>query len=69
MWGPEHDHSFNQVKQEIKSMGILRYFDPNSEPVIQTNASQKGLVAFLLQQEQHVCYASKAQEHRHRNKL
>ena len=60
VWGPEHDHSFNQVKQEITSMGVLRYFDPNVESVIQTDASQKGLGAVLLQQGQPVCYASKA---------
>jgi len=24
VWGPEHDHSLNQVKQEITSMGVLR---------------------------------------------
>lgn len=51
VWGPEHDHhSFNQVKQEITSMEILRYFDPYVESVIQTDASQKGLgTVFLLQ--------------------
>ena len=51
------DHSFNQVKIEITSMGILRYFDPNIESVIQTDAFQKGLRAVLLQQGQHVCYS------------
>ena len=60
VWGPEHDDSFNQVKQEITSMGVLRYFDPNIESVIQTDASQKGVGAVLLQQGQPVCYASKA---------
>ena len=41
-------------------MGVLRYFDPSVETVIQTDASQKGLGAVLLQQGQPVCYASKA---------
>ena len=67
VWGPEHDHSFNQVKQEITSMGVLRYFDPNVESVIQTDASQKGLGAVLLQQGQPVCYASKALTETERN--
>lgn len=40
-------------------MGILRYFYPNFESVIETDASQKGLRAVLLQQGQPVCYASK----------
>ena len=51
VWGPEHDHSFKQVKQEITSMGILRYFDPNIESVIQTGASYERPGAVLLQQE------------------
>ena len=67
VWGPEHDHSFNQVKQEITSMGVLRYFDPDVESVIQTDASQKGLGAVLLQQGQPVCYASKALTETERN--
>ena len=41
-------------------MGVLRYFDPSVESVIETDASQKGLVAVLLRQGQPVCYASKA---------
>ena len=60
IWGPEHHHAFQQVKEEITSMGVLRYFDPSVETVIQTDASQKGLGAVLLQQGQPVCYASKA---------
>ena len=66
VWGPEHDHSFNQVKQEITSMGVLRYFDPDVESVIQTDTSQKGLGAVLLQG-QPVCYASKALTETERN--
>ena len=41
-------------------MGVLRHFDPNVESVIQTDASQKGLGAVLLQQGQPVFDASKA---------
>ena len=48
-------------------MGVLRYFDPNIEPVIQTDASQKGLGAVLLQQGQPVCCASKAPTDTERN--
>ena len=45
-------------------MGVLRYFDPSVETVIQTDASQKGLGAVLLQQGQPVCYALKALRYR-----
>ena len=60
VWGPEHDHAFAAVKQEVSTLGVLRYFDPKAETVIQTDASLKGLGAVLLQQGQPVCYASKA---------
>ena len=48
-------------------MGVLRYFDPDVESVIQTDGSQKGLGAVLLQQGQPVCYASKALTETERN--
>ena len=60
VWGPEHDRAFAAVKQEVSTRGVLRYFDPKAETVIQTDASLKGLDAVLLQQGQPVCYASKA---------
>ncbi len=59
-WGPEHDRAFNEVKKEVSSLGVLRYFDPDAETTIQTDASLKGLGAVLLQDGQPVCYASKA---------
>ena len=59
VWGPEHDRAFAAVKQEVSTLGVLRYFDPKAETVIQTDAL-KGLGAVLLQQGQPVCYASKA---------
>jgi hypothetical protein len=48
------------VKKEVSSLGVLRYFDPDAETTIQTDASLKGLSAVLLQGGQPVCYASKA---------
>ena len=58
IWGPEHDQAFHEVKQEISTLGVLRYFEPKKESVIQTDASAKGLGAVLLQDGQPVCYAS-----------
>ena len=60
IWGPEHYDAFEQVKEEITSMGVLRYLDPSVETVIQTDASQKRLGVVLLQQGELVCYAPKA---------
>ena len=44
----------------MSTLGVLRYFDPAEETVIQTDASLKGLGAVLLQNGQPVSYASKA---------
>ena len=60
IWGPEHDLAFSAVKQEVSTLGVLRYFDPAEETVIQTDASMKGLGAVLPQNGQPLCYASKA---------
>ena len=60
VWSPEHDKAFKDVKDEIVTAPVLRYFDKNAETAIQTDASQKGLGAVLLQNGQPVCYASKA---------
>ena len=59
-WGPEHDRAFTEVKKEVSSLGVLRYFDPKAETIIETDASLKGLGAVLLQDGKPVCYASKA---------
>ena len=59
-WGPEHDRAFTEVKKEVSSLGVLWYFDPHAETVIETDASLKGLGAVLLQDGKPVCYASKA---------
>ena len=57
-WGPEHDQAFTEVKKAVSSLGVLRYFDPHAETVIETDASLKGLGAVLLQDGQPICFAS-----------
>lgn len=59
-WGLEHDRAFTEVKKEVSSLGVLRYFDPHAETVIETDASLKELGTVLLQDGRPVCYASKA---------
>lgn len=60
MWGTEHDCAFNAVKDEVPTLSVLRYFDPNDKTVVQTVASLKGVGTVVLQQGQPMCYASKA---------
>ena len=59
-WGFEHDRAFTEIKKEVSSLDILRYFKLNAETVIETDTSLKGLGAVLLQDRQPAYYASKA---------
>ena len=58
-WGAEHDRAFTEVNK-VSSLGVLRYFDPLAETVIESDTLVKGLSAVLLQDGQPICYASKA---------
>ena len=53
-WGPEHQQAFTQMKKEISSMPVLRYYNPKKQTVLQTDASIKGLGACLLQEDKPV---------------
>ena len=59
-WGLEQQSAFTQMKQEIVSTPILAYYNPKKQTVLQTDASIKGLGAYLLQEEKPVYFASKA---------
>ena len=48
-WGPEHDGAFQLIKKEIAAVPILAYYNAKKPPVLQTDASCKGLGACLLQ--------------------
>ena len=59
-WGFQHDRAFTEIKKEVSSLDILRYFELHAETVIETDTSLKGLGAVLLQDRQPAYYASKA---------
>ena len=59
-WGPEHQDAFRMMKKEIVTAPILAYYNPRKQTVLQTDASIKGLGAWLLQDQRPVCFASKA---------
>ena len=59
-WGPEHQEVFNQMKKEIARTPILAYYNPRKETVLQTDASIKGLGAWLLLEGRPVYFTSKA---------
>ena len=59
-WGPEHQAAFKQMKKEIVRAPILTYYNPKNETILQTDASIKGLGAYLLQDQKPVYFVSKA---------
>ena len=59
-WGLEHQQAFTQMKKEISSVLVLTCYNFKKQTVLQTDASIKGLGAFLLQEEKPVYFASEA---------
>ena len=59
-WGPEHQKAFNNVKEAITAASTLAYFDSSKPVTIQTDASNRGIGATLLQNGRPVAYASKS---------
>jgi predicted aspartyl protease len=59
-WTESHTQAVNRIKEAVTAYPVLRYFDPNKEVTLQVDASQTGLGAALLQEDQPVAYASRA---------
>ena len=60
IWNPEHQRSFEAVKQEITQVPVLTYYDTEKPNCIQCDASSRGLGAVLMQDGHPVCYASRS---------
>ena len=50
----------NQIKPLLSDPPILQYFDPKAKSMIQTDASQHGLGAVLLQRGKSIAYVSQS---------
>jgi hypothetical protein len=60
LWEDHHQRCFDTLKEVVTKESTLQYFDTNVTPVLQTDASLKGLGAALLQKEKPIAYASKS---------
>ncbi|UYV74330.1 K02A2.6-like [Cordylochernes scorpioides] len=59
-WSEPQEQAFILSKELVTQAPVLKYFDPSLPVTIQSDDSDKGLGAVLLQEEQPVAYASKA---------
>ncbi|UYV72884.1 K02A2.6-like [Cordylochernes scorpioides] len=59
-WSEPQEQAFILSKELVTQAPVLKYFDSSLPVTIQSDASDKGLGAVLLQEEQPVAYASKA---------
>ncbi|KAK3703408.1 hypothetical protein QZH41_003904 [Actinostola sp. cb2023] len=59
VWSPEHQAAVDKIKQAIAAPTSLKYFDSKKPVVVQVDASQRGLGAVLLQDNQPLAYSSK----------
>ena len=59
-WQPEQDQAFDKLKELLSSRPVLRYYDVEKPVTVQCDASQFGLGACLLQENQPVAYASRS---------
>ena len=59
-WGTPQQAAFNEIKKLVTEAPCLKYFDSSKPLAIQCDSSEKGLGAALLQENQPICYASRA---------
>ncbi len=66
-WQSQQEEAFNSVKQMLTQEPLLRYYDVTRPVSIQCDASEYGLGATLLQDNQPVAYASRSLSPAERN--
>ena len=59
-WEEQQEKALNEVKKVLTSKPVLRYYDVTKPVKLSVDASQSGLGAILLQDNQPVAYASKS---------
>ncbi len=59
IWSQIHEDTFNKLKQMISQPPVLQYYDLDEEVTLETDASDYGLGAVLLQNGRPVAFASR----------
>ena len=60
IWASAYDQAFETIKRLVAEAPVLAFYDHQKELTIQTDASQIGLGAILLQDQLPMAYASRA---------
>ena len=55
-----HGNALDEIKRLVTSEPVLKYYDPKLEFTLQSDASETGLGAAILQDNQPIAYASRA---------
>ena len=58
-WARQHDEAFTTIQQLVIQHPLLKFYNEEEEATIQTDASDKGLGAVLLQNGQPVAFTSR----------
>ena len=66
-WSPSTENALNQIKDILSTQPVLHFLDPSIASVIQADASQHGLGAYLLQKGKPIAYASRSLSQSERN--
>ena len=59
-WTDINDRAVSQVKSLVTQAPVLKYFDSTKGATLQCDASDKGLGAVIMQNDQPIAYASRA---------
>ena len=52
IWSEKHDKAFTELKQDLTSEKVLKFYDPNSPVELHTDASEKAIGAVLTQKDE-----------------
>jgi hypothetical protein len=55
-----HDNELDEIKRLVTAKPVLKYYDPKLQLVLQSDASETGLGATIMQENQPIAYASRA---------
>lgn len=59
IWSKQHEKAFESIKELVVKHPVLQYYSVDDEVVLQTDASDKGVGAVLLQKGKPVAFASR----------